>query len=366
MIAIDIARALGQFQIEVAFETDQPICALFGRSGSGKTSLLDMIAGIARPDGGRIAVADKVLFDRARGVDLPVARRRIGYVFQDGRLFPHLSVRANLDYGRRWGGRSVSGGRRDDIIDLLDLAPLLTRTPGTLSGGERQRVALARALMVDPELLLLDEPLAALDRPRRREVLGYILGLRNAFALPMIYVTHSVAEVVALADWLVVLDRGKVAASGSVEAVMAAPLLANLFGAFEAGAALPARVTDHDTAAGLTLVDLDGHCLRVPLARLAVGSMTRLRLRARDIVLARSVPADISILNALPVSVAAIEPHEPGLVDVALTLGSHRISARVTAEAVRQLALEPGMAIMALVKSTALDPDCDLDDTDLP
>jgi molybdate transport system ATP-binding protein len=217
MLVVDAEKSLGAFTIKTAFEGDHGITALFGPSGSGKTSIANMVAGLIAPDRGRIAFDGDVLFDSEQGINLPAHRRRVGYVFQDGRLFPHLSVVRNLDYGR-W----MTGQQRDDtqfkhVTDLLDIGPLLKRRPGALSGGERQRVALGRALLMKPRLLLLDEPLASLDTARKQEILPYLERLRDDTGLPMIYVSHDPAEVRRLASRVVLLDGGRVMATGGVD-----------------------------------------------------------------------------------------------------------------------------------------------------
>lgn len=217
MLLVDIDKKLGEFVLSAKFESDSGVTALFGPSGSGKTSIVSMIAGLSKPDRGRIVVGGDTLFDSAAHIDEPAQRRRIGYVFQDGRLFPHMSVARNLDYGR-W----MSGADRDDaqfarVTDLLDIAPLLKRRPGALSGGERQRVALGRALLMKPRLMLLDEPMASLDAARKQEILPYFVRLRDETKLPMIYVSHDAAEVRQIATRVVTLDGGRVTAAGGVE-----------------------------------------------------------------------------------------------------------------------------------------------------
>lgn len=217
MIAVDIDKQLGDFGLSVGFEGDSGVTALFGPSGSGKTSIVGMIAGLIRPDRGRIVIDGAPVFDSAAGVDVPAHRRRIGTVFQDGRLFPHMSVARNLDYGRWMTGLPRDEAQFKHVIDLLDIAPLVDRRPGALSGGERQRVALGRALLMKPRLMLLDEPLASLDARRKSEILPYFARLRDDTGLPMIYVSHDAGEVKALASRVVLLDGGRVVSSGGVE-----------------------------------------------------------------------------------------------------------------------------------------------------
>lgn len=217
MLSVDVEKKLGAFSLTAKFDTAAGVTALFGSSGAGKTSIANMIAGLVTPDRGRIALDEVVLFDSAAGINVPPHKRRIGYVFQEGRLFPHLTVRANLAYGR-----SMCGVTRDDIearriVDLLDIGPLLDRRPGKLSGGERQRVAVGRALMMQPRLLVLDEPLASLDAARKREILPYLLRLRDEARMPMVYVSHSPAEVRTIAAQIVRMEGGRIVAIGGHE-----------------------------------------------------------------------------------------------------------------------------------------------------
>jgi molybdate transport system ATP-binding protein len=217
MLAVEVEKRLGAFEVNAAFRGESGITALFGPSGSGKTSIVGMIAGLIRPDRGRIAIGGDVLFDSGQGVNTPPHRRAIGYVFQDGRLFPHLTVARNLDYGRWMTGKPHDGKRLAHVIALLDIGHLLRRRPGALSGGERQRVALGRALLMQPRLMLLDEPMASLDAARKSEILPYFQRLRDEAKVPMIYVSHDANEVKALASRVVLLDGGRVKAAGGVE-----------------------------------------------------------------------------------------------------------------------------------------------------
>jgi molybdate transport system ATP-binding protein len=217
MIKIDIGKKLGDFSVDVSFEGDSGVTALFGPSGSGKTSIVAMIAGLTTPDRGKIVIDGETLFDSDAGIDEPAHRRRIGYVFQDGRLFPHLSVARNLDYGHWMTGIARDEAQFKRVTELLDIAALVKRRPGALSGGERQRVALGRALLMQPRLMLLDEPMASLDARRKAEILPYFIRLRDETKLPMIYVSHDPTEVKALASRVVLLDGGRVAATGGVE-----------------------------------------------------------------------------------------------------------------------------------------------------
>jgi molybdate transport system ATP-binding protein len=222
MLTVAVEKQLGTFSLNAQFDCESGATALFGRSGAGKTSVIGMIAGLMRPDRGRIVLDGDVLFDGEKRLNVPAWRRRIGTVFQEGRLFPHMSVRNNLDYGRRMSGHAADAQSFAHVVELLDIAPLLERRPGKLSGGERQRVAIGRALLMRPRLLLLDEPLASLDTPRKADILPYLERLRDQARVPMIYVSHDAAEVKRIASRVVVLEDGRVAAAGGIELLDAA------------------------------------------------------------------------------------------------------------------------------------------------
>jgi molybdate transport system ATP-binding protein len=217
MLRVDVQKQLGEFQLAAAFASEGRVTGLFGASGAGKTSLINMIAGLLPPDRGTIAIDDETLDDTTKGIHVPAWRRRIGYVFQDARLFPHLNVAQNLDYGRRMNGVPGDAAQKKRVTDLLDISHLLNRRPGKLSGGERQRVALGRALLSKPRLLLLDEPLGSLDEGRRAEILPYLVRLRDEARIPMVYVSHDAAEMRQLATQIVVLQRGHVTSFGGVK-----------------------------------------------------------------------------------------------------------------------------------------------------
>ena len=354
MLEVDISQRFGDFNLDVKFKTEAVgVTSLFGRSGAGKTSVINALAGLARPDRGRIAVNDEILFDSERGVDLPPHRRRLGYVFQDGRLFPHLTVRGNLNYGRR---RTAEEGRRldfDRVSDLLGLAPLLDRRPHNLSGGEKQRVAIGRALLASPRLLLMDEPLASLDAVHKAEILPFIERLRDALSLPVVYVSHTIDEIIRLADSVVLISEGRVAAQGPVEEVMNRFDLRPLTGRYEAGAVLAVAVAGQDEF-GLTELSFDGGTLRVPHLDLPRGARLRVRIRARDVSLALARPADISILNTFAGRIVEIDDQGAPQVDLLLDIGAP-LWARVTRRSVHDLGLAPGKAVHALIKAIAID-----------
>lgn len=221
ILTVEVEKILGEFRIDARFTGESGATGLFGPSGSGKTSIINMIAGLMRPDRGRIALDDLVLFDSAAGIDMKVAQRRVGYVFQEGRLFPHLSIRSNLDYGRWMNGIAVNASAFMRVVELLDIGHLLDRRPGKLSGGERQRVAVGRALLMQPRLLLLDEPLASLDTGRKADILPYLERLRDDAKVPMIYVSHDAAEMKRIATRVVKVEGGRVIAEGGTELLSA-------------------------------------------------------------------------------------------------------------------------------------------------
>src|SRR6516165_718714 len=271
MIDVDIEQRLGSFELAVAFVAEAPIVGLFGRSGAGKSSVVNAIAGITKPNRGVIRINNVTLFDAEKGIDVAPEKRRVGYVFQDSLLFPHLDVESNLLYGQRLRHANERVIDEARVVDLLGLGSLLRRKPTTLSGGEKQRVAIGRALLAQPRILLMDEPLAALDVPRKIEILDYVERLRDELSIPIIYVSHSVAEITRLADMVVVLSEGKCLAVGDVDEVMGRPELRPATGRYEAGALIDARVEAHDAGQQLTRLAFDGGELTVPQLDAAVG-----------------------------------------------------------------------------------------------
>lgn len=340
------------FALEVAFEAGAGVTALFGRSGAGKSTVVEAVAGLLRPEAGRVVLDDEVLFDTAAGVRVPVHRRRIGYVFQDHRLFPHLSVAQNLGYGQRFL-RSARPPRTTDITALLGLEDLMDRRPAELSGGERSRVAIGRALLSAPRLLLLDEPLAALDAARKAEILPYLERLRDESGVPMLYVSHAVAEVARLASEVVVLDDGCVRAQGPAAEIFADPGLAHSFGIRAAGAVMPGRVVAHH-ADGLTEVAISGGQVLLPRVSAALGAQVRIRIEAQDVILSRSRPDGLSALNILAGKVVSIRQGEGPGVLIQLACGDDRLLARVTRRSAAALCLAPGVTCHAVIKTVAV------------
>ncbi len=342
--------------LAIDFAAPPGATALFGPSGAGKSTVVATIAGLFHARAARVIIDGVVLTDTEHRIHIPPEHRRLGLVFQDARLFPHLRVRENLRYGlNRAPAGPHSGGaiRFDDIVDLLGIAALLDRRPHTLSGGERQRVAIGRALLAQPRLLLMDEPLASLDAARKAEILPYLARLKHGLALPIIYVTHALDEVLAIADTLVLLESGQVRATGPLAELTARgdlPLAAR----DDAGAVLQARVAEHHPARQLSLLRAGPLALWVPLVTGSLGTQLRVRIPAREIILATEAPAGISLHNILPTVVVAVtEAGHTAMVE--LGTGEARLLARVTPDAVARLGLRPGKPVLALIKSMSVD-----------
>lgn len=339
----------GDFSLDVDVEIPmQGITGIFGESGTGKTSLLRCIAGLESDATGRLVVAGDVWQDGE--TSRPIHERDIGYVFQEPRLFAHLDVRGNLEYGqRRTRQRNVDV---PDVVGLLGLEGLLERRPDSLSGGEAQRVAVARALLRAPRFVLMDEPLASLDRARRDEILPFLDRLHSSLDLPIIYVSHSIDEVTRLCDHLLVMDDGRVVANGSLQQVLMQTNLPVL-GGEEAGAVIEARVVDYDDDFSLTRVAFDGGEMLVSGRHNSEG-LLRLRIRANDVSLCREKPRDTTILNILPGTIESIDPDSDASVLVHIALGDERILARVTRRSSSELGLRRGDQVMAQIKSVAV------------
>ena len=334
---------LGGFSLDVAFSAaGRGVTALFGASGSGKTTALRCLSGLARASG-EVTLDGECWQDDGRGVFVPPHRRACGYVFQEASLFPHLTVRGNLDYGRTRVPAAAHRVGFDDAVELLGIAGLLERRPQTLSGGERQRVAIARALLASPRLMLMDEPLAAIDAPRKSEILYYIERLRDELGLPILYVSHSLDEIVRLADTVLELAEGRL--------VRASPAVGRLMG----DAVIEARVAEQDLEWGLARLEFAGGSLYAADVDALVGERIRVRIRARDVSLALSAPRDASFLNVLAGSVASISSDQSASVSVQLDVAGTAVLARVTRRSVAALGLAPGKRAYALIKSVAID-----------
>ena len=351
-LTVDIERQLGAFRLKTAFEAGEGVTALFGRSGAGKTSVVNSIAGILRPDRGRIVINGEPVFDSERGIDVPTPRRHIGYVFQEGRLFPHLNVQQNLRYAGFFS-RGTPPSELAHIVELLGLKDLLDRRPGNLSGGEKQRVALGRALLSRPRLLLLDEPLASLDAHRKSEVLRYIELMRDEIKVPIVYVSHAVEEVVRLADTVALMSAGEIVVVGAPEEVMGRSDTRT--SAFEGGAVIEAKVIEQDMQYDLATLAFDGGTLTATSVDALIGEQVRVRIRARDVSIALERPQRISIQNVLGGKINEIGPERDGTVDVSIGIGATTLRSRITARAAGQLGLTPGLEVFALVKAVSLD-----------
>jgi molybdate transport system ATP-binding protein len=354
-LSVAVSHQQGAFHLEAAFDCGEGVTALFGPSGAGKTTLVNAIAGLVRPARGSISLDGETLFDAERGIHVPARNRHFGYVFQEGRLFPHLTVKQNLVYSRWFREGRNPGADLDHIVGLLGIGDLLGRRPAQLSGGERQRVAIGRALLARPRLLLLDEPLASLDAPRRDEILRYLELMRDDVRVPIVYVSHSVEEVVRLASVVVLLARGKVAAVGDVEDVMGRPDLRAAAGVFEGGTVIDAKVTAQDIQYDLATLAFEGGTLAVTNLDALIGEPVRVRIRARDVSIALDPPSRISIQNVLKGKVAGIGEERGGAVDVAIAIGTVTLRSRITRRAADRLALAPGREVYALVKAVSLD-----------
>ncbi len=354
-LSVALRHDFGGFAIDAAFEAPPGVTVLFGRSGSGKTSVVDAVAGLLRPQAGRVAADGAVLFDSAARIWLPPHQRRLGYIFQEGRLFPHLDVRQNLAYGRWFVPRSARPAPMDRVVEMLGLGPLLGRRPLTLSGGEKQRVAIGRALLAAPRLILADEPLAALDEARKAEILPYFERLRDEMRIPILYVSHSASEVARLATTVVALRDGRVVAVGPAAEVLGDPGASQAMGVRAAGSILGARlVAQH--ADGLSELATAGGALFLPRIAAAPGAWVRVRIAAQDVILSRARPEGLSALNILRGTVAEVRPGQgPGAM-VTLRLGEDLLLARITMRSAQALALAPGETCHAVLKSVAVAP----------
>jgi len=367
MLKVRVVKRRDGFTLDANFEAPTPgVVALFGRSGCGKTTTIDIISGLLAADEARIELDGYVLEDTgaaAGAARVPPERRRIGYVFQDGRLFPHMTVLRNLRYGMTRAKREVravdaspTAGlpiELEPIVSLLGLERLLQRRPNQLSGGERQRVSLGRALLSQPRMLLLDEPLAALDTARREEVLPYLERLRDHLSIPMVYVSHQFDEVLRLATHVVLMDRGRVLAQGALNEISLVPALRDIVGADAVGAVLDGVVTRVDAAGGMADLQVGGGVLNVSVRDAAVGEHVRVQLLARDIILAVEAPRGLSVRNELRGVVVVVVEDEDEAMLVTVDVGGAQVLSRVTRSAVGSLGLRAGMAVWVLVKAVS-------------
>ncbi len=354
-------------EIEIRLEIERPgfslsveeslpprgMTGIFGHSGAGKTTILRCIAGLELPRSGRVVVGEETWLETDSGTARPVHERAVGYVFQEPRLFTHLTVQGNLGFARRRNGTRKLPFDEGDVIGLLDIGGLLTRWPGSLSGGEAQRVAIARALFSAPRLLLMDEPLSSLDEELKQEILPFLERLHTELSIPAIYVSHDIDEISRLCDRIVVLDRGGVQASGELQSVLTG-IDVPLLGGREAGSIIDTVVTSIDPHDGITTLGFDGGEILVPDVDAPIGAPLRVRIRASDVSLCRARPQQTSVLNVLDASVEAIETGEGATVLLRLAIGNERILARITRRSLRLLGLREGDPVLAQVKSATV------------
>jgi molybdate transport system ATP-binding protein len=357
MIRVDVALRLGAFDLDVAFENDAGITALFGRSGSGKSMTINLIAGLKRPDRGSIVLHGRVLVDTEAHIFVPAYRRRVGLVFQDAQLFPHLSVRQNLLFGRWFAPKAAPSIPFTQVVETLGIGHLLERKPARLSGGEKQRVAMGRALLASPEILLMDEPLASLDTERKLEILPLIESLRDNLRIPIVYVSHAIEEVARLASRVVVLDNGHVVAAGTVEDVLGPGLSGTGLSRFARSSVVTGRLAAVDAAYDLTEISHPAGTIWLTGRAGPIGREARVVVKATDITLAKTRPRNLSVRTTLAGTVAGIEADNDGpLAGVSIDLDGHgHLFALATRKAIDELALRPGDCVFALVKSVALD-----------
>ncbi|XTZ37178.1 molybdenum ABC transporter ATP-binding protein ModC [Salmonella enterica] len=350
MLELNFSQTLGTHQLRIA-ETlpASGITAIFGVSGAGKTSLINAICGLTQPQEGHISLNDRVLFDSAKKVCLPPEKRRVGYVFQDARLFPHYKVRGNLRYGM---AKSMAG-QFDKLVTLLGIEPLLDRLPGGLSGGEKQRVAIGRALLTAPELLLLDEPLASLDIPRKRELLPYLQRLAREINIPMLYVSHSLEEILHLADKVMVLEAGRVQAFGNLEDIWGSKVMHPWLPAEQQSSILKVSVLEHHPHYAMTALALGDQHLWVNKIDCPLQTPLRIRIQATDVSLALQPPVNTSIRNILRAKVAECFDVD-GQVEVQLEIGSRTLWARISPWARDELNVKPGQWLYAQIKSVSI------------
>lgn len=354
-LVLNVDKRLGDFALSASMTLPaNGVSALFGVSGSGKTSLLRLIAGLDNPDNGVIRIGTQTLVDTQHGICIPAHQRHLGVVFQEARLFPHYRVRGNLTYGMQPSARA----RFDSIVELLGIEGLLNRLPGTLSGGEARRVAIGRALLTEPRLLLMDEPLTGLDGARKQELMDYIVRLARDIDIPIVYVSHDPDELAAIANYLVLMECGRVIAHGGLDQLLMRFELTEHLGGFDAVSMVTATVVAHDNDYALTQLSLaDGQQLTLPIVNESVGTPLRLRIPVRDVALALSQPEHISYrnkLNAVIERIGVLE-HNRTAVEVSLRIGPQVLRARLTRKSHDEMGLKEGMSVVALLRSVAFD-----------
>lgn len=354
MIEARFRLAFADFTLETDLQLpERGVTALFGHSGSGKTTLLRCIAGLQRPDSGFLQVRGQVWQDSAKGVFLPTHQRPLGYVFQEASLFPHLTARKNMDYGRKRAAQSANDAELAALVEMLGIGHVLDKIPAQLSGGERQRVGIARALALKPQVLLMDEPLAALDLKRKQEILPFLARLHSELDIPILYVTHSPQEVTQLADHLVVLEAGKVVASGMLAETLT-QLDSPMAQGKQASTVLQVTVCGHEPEFHLSQVQFAGGIVHLPQQPMAVGTALRLRVYARDVSITLQQPVQTSILNVLPATITGMAHDAAGRTMVRLNMGGVPLLSHITRKSASVLGLEKGMQVFAQIKATAI------------
>ena len=355
MLEVNIQKKMDRFHLSFNQIIPPGVTAFFGKSGAGKTTILNLIAGLMNPDQGRIALNQQVLFHSSENINLPPARRGIGYVFQESRLFPHLNVRKNLVYGYRPVPDKQKLLNFDNVVSLLELEPLLIRYPKRLSTGEKQRVAIGRALLRQPEVMLMDEPLASLDTPRKIQILPYIKRICSELKIPVIYVSHLIDEIMQLAHSMAFIAEGSCLAYGPIVDVLAQHELQNFYGLEEIGSVLETQITAHDSAYDLTLLSHPGGQISVSRLHQPVQELIRIRILPRDVTIATTLPQDSSVLNILQGTITSMIQVSPSHIDLLLDVGGP-LWARVTRKSCDSLQLKMGKPIYALIKSAAVLP----------
>ncbi|MDO6562175.1 molybdenum ABC transporter ATP-binding protein ModC [Amphritea sp. 1_MG-2023] len=351
-LQITVKKHLGELLIDTDLNLQSSgVTALFGRSGAGKTSLINLVAGLQQPDEGRIVIGDRIVFDTARHINLAPEKRHIGYVFQGSRLFPHYTVSGNLSYGQR-----IKDTHQQHVIaELLGIEHLLQRYPAALSGGEQQRVAIGRALLSQPAMLLMDEPLASLDEPRKKELLPYIEQLAREVNIPIIYVSHSLDELLRLADQMVLMNQGKVIAHGAVADIWNSDAMLAWQPDDDISVILEAHIKQHSHRYAMSCLDLGNDLtLWTPFISAPELSLVRMRIHARDISLVRTPPEQSSIRNIIPVNVISSTPTNESACLVTLQAGQHKLKASITRWAAEELGIKPGEQLFAQIKGGSI------------
>ena len=354
-LSISIQHAFDGFALDATFDAPQGLTVLYGRSGSGKSTIINAIAGLMQPKWAKITIGTQIFHDSDTGKFIPTHKRNLGYVFQDGRLFPHLTVAQNLDYAARAKGCAIAPKHRAHVVEMLDIGALLSRKPVALSGGEKQRVAIGRALLATPQLILADEPLAALDAARKAEIVPYFERIRDETSIPIVYVSHSANEVARLATTVIALERGRVLRQGPALDVLADPTALPM-GVSAAGAVLIARITAHH-ADGLTELKAGGDVYFLPRLSLPIGAQLRVRLPASDVMLALDRPVNLSALNVVKGVVEDVQNTTASSALVTLSTSAGPVLARVTQRSVSAMGLGVGTPCFAIVKTVAIAAD---------